>query len=208
MSVFLTADSPVSALADLRNQVGSGALIVLPTDTVYGIAAHPTDPQAVQSLLAAKGRQEDQPPPVLVPSVRALEEIADPNCPGTQVAFKLAEAFWPGPLTLVVSTTVEFGWGGPTVGTVALRMPDQALALKVLQETGPLAVSSANKAGCAPAVTVAQARSYFGDKVAVYVDAGPSAGGVASTIVDTTAATMRLLRPGPLGWGELESALQ
>ena len=173
-----------------------GKLIVLPTDTVYGVGADAFTPSAVDALLAAKGRGRDLPVPVLVGAVRTLDGLAD-RIPA--VGRRLVEAFWPGPLTLVCHAQPALAWDlGETRGTVAVRMPRHPLALGLLAEVGPLAVSSANRSGAPPATTAADARAQLGDGVAVYLDGGPTAGAVPSSIVDVTGERPRLLRSGVL----------
>jgi tRNA threonylcarbamoyl adenosine modification protein (Sua5/YciO/YrdC/YwlC family) len=166
-------------------------LVVLPTDTVYGIAADAFSPSGVQALLAAKGRTAQSPPPVLIGNIDTLNALADfvPN-----VALKLAETFWPGALTMIFKAQPALSWElGETKGTVALRMPDHKIALALLAETGPLAVSSANLTGEAAATTCQQAKDYLGDSVQVYLDAGNSPKGEASTILDMTGITEKLV---------------
>ena len=174
----------------------SGDLVVLPTDTVYGIAADAFSPAAVQRLLDAKGRGRDMPVPVLVGSWRTLDGLVDELGP---LARTLVEAFWPGPLTLVVRSAPSLAWDlGETRGTVAVRMPLQPVALDVLMQTGPLAVSSANRSGLPPATDVAEAEQQLGDAVSVYLDGGPAGDPVPSTILDLTGDRARVLREGAL----------
>ena len=174
----------------------SGDLVVLPTDTVYGIAADAFSPAAVQRLLDAKGRGRDMPVPVLVGSWRTLDGLVDELGP---LARTLVEAFWPGPLTLVVRSAPSLAWDlGETRGTVAVRMPLQPVALDVLGQTGPLAVSSANRSGLPPATEVAEAEQQLGDAVSVYLDGGPAGDPVPSTILDLTGDRARVLREGAL----------
>lgn len=176
--------------------VSRGALVVLPTDTVYGIGADAFTPPAVQALLDAKGRGRQMPPPVLMPDVRTLDGLAA-DVPAEARA--LAEAFWPGGLTLIVKAQPSLAWDlGETHGTVALRVPDHPSALALLRRTGPMAVSSANRTGSPAAVTAQDAFDQLGDAVAVYLDAGDAPGQVASTIVDATGPTLRLVRAGAL----------
>ena len=159
-----------------------GECVVMPTDTVYGIAADAFDPRAVQRLLDAKGRGRDMPPPVLIADAEGLDEIAVDVPDGARA---LAEAFWPGALTLIVPARPRAGLDlGDTHGTIAVRVPDHDLARALLRCTGPLAVSSANTTGLAPATTVDQARAMLGDSVARYVDGGPTPGQTPSTILD------------------------
>jgi L-threonylcarbamoyladenylate synthase len=171
-----------------------GELAVIPTDTVYGVAADAFNPLAVGRLLEAKGRGRDMPTPVLVPSVRTLDGLCDVV---PAVARELADAFWPGPLTIVVRHAATLAWDlGDTRGTVAVRMPLDRVALAVLEQTGPLAVSSANRSGLPPATDAAEAARQLGTAVDVYLDGGPTADEVPSTIVDLTGDTARVLRLG------------
>lgn len=161
-----------------------GELVVLPTDTVYGIAANAFDAAAVAALLAAKGRGRQSPPPVLIPSADTMPGLAS-DIP--EVATRLAQAFWPGALTMILRAQPSLHWDlGETKGTVALRVPDHKIALALLAETGPLAVSSANLTGEPAATDCQQAADYLGKSVAVYLDAGTSPKGEASTILDLT----------------------
>lgn len=164
--------------------LGRKELVVLPTDTVYGLACDAFSHEGVKKLLAAKGRDRQSPPPVLIGNVAALDGLAQ-DVP--ELAHKLAETFWPGALTMVLKAQPSLTWDlGDTKSTVALRMPDHKIALALLQETGPLAVSSANLTGEPAAITCQQAEKYLGDKVKVYLDGGASPKGEASTIVDMT----------------------
>jgi len=159
-------------------------LVVLPTDTVYGIGCDAFSPAGVKALLAAKGRGRQSPPPVLIPNLKTLAALAE-FVPAA--ATKLAEAFWPGALTIILRSQPSLSWDlGDTQGTVAVRMPDHKIALALLEETGPLAVSSANLTGQPAATTAAEASDYFGDNVQVYLDSGASPKGEASTILDLT----------------------
>lgn len=164
--------------------LGRNELVVIPTDTVYGIAADAFSAEGVKALLAAKGRGPQSPPPVLIGTVQTMHALAD-SIP--DVANRLAETFWPGALTVILRAQASLTWDlGETKGTVALRMPDHKIALALLQETGPLAVSSANLTGEPAATTCQQADAYLGDSVAVYLDGGNSPKGEASTILDLT----------------------
>lgn len=190
-----------------RQAIASGELVVIPTDTVYGVAADAFTPEAVQRLLDAKGRGRQSPPPVLIPNTETLTALAAEVVGPVRT---LAEKFWPGPLTIVVKAQPSLSWDlGEAGGTVALRMPKHDLALELLRETGPLAVSSANKSGEAAARTIAGAEEMLGESVSVYLDAGESPGdGTASTIIDATRLTneggaIRVLREGAISRAEL-----
>ena len=164
--------------------IGQKELVVVPTDTVYGLACDAFSHEGVQKLLAAKGRDRQSPPPVLIGNVSALDGLAQ-EIPA--LAHKLAETFWPGALTMILRAQPSLTWDlGETKGTVALRMPDHKIALALLQETGPLAVSSANLTGEPAAITCQQAERYLGSKVKAYLDGGSSPKGEASTILDMT----------------------
>ncbi len=185
--------------------VQAGQLVVLPTDTVYGVGADAFEPAAVRRLLGAKGRGRNMPPPVLVSARSTLDALTAGR---TEETLTLAEAFWPGPLTLVCRQQPSLRWDlGDTRGTVAVRMPDHALALDLLARTGPLAVSSANLSGSAPATTVDAAVSMLGVSVAVYLDGGPTPGPTPSTIVDVTGNPPRVLRPGAIGLDRLREVV-
>jgi len=198
-----------------RQALGRGELAVIPTDTVYGVAADAFNAAAVQKLLDAKGRGRQSPPPVLIGGLATLDALAT-DIPDE--ARKLAEAFWPGGLTIVLKAQPSLAWDlGETHGTVALRMPNHKLALELLGETGPLAVSSANKTGLPAAKSAAEAAQMLGEAIAVYLDAGRAGAaydGVAesgasesSTIVDLTGLGdgrgARILRQGVISADEL-----
>ncbi|MCU1571599.1 MAG: translation factor [Naasia sp.] len=184
-----------------RGAIGRGELVVLPTDTVYGVAADAFDPAAVQRLLDAKGRGRQSPPPVLIAGIPTLDALAE-QVP--DVVRRLVTEFWPGPLTVILPARSSLVWDlGETGGTVALRMPDSRIALELLAETGPLAVSSANLTGQPAATTAAQASAQLGDSVEVYLDGGPTPGSLPSTILDATGLVagtggIRIVRLGAL----------
>jgi tRNA threonylcarbamoyl adenosine modification protein (Sua5/YciO/YrdC/YwlC family) len=174
--------------------VRQGKLVVLPTDTVYGIGCDAFSSDAVAALLAAKGRGRDLPVPVLVGSTTTLAGL---SAQSGGVVGKLVEAFWPGGLTVVCRQQPTLSWDlGDTEGTVAVRMPLHPVAIEVLRETGPMAVSSANRSGQPPARSGEQARDQLGDAVAVYLDSYPTDDEVPSTIIDVTGDVPRVLRVG------------
>ena len=183
-----------AGISEATEALRKGELAVLPTDTVYGVGADAFSPEAVTTLLAAKGRGRQMPPPVLVGSRRAaLALIEDVSASGND----LIDEFWPGGLTLVFRSARSLVWDlGDTKGTVAVRMPMQPVALDLLREAGPLAVSSANQTGSPPAATAHDAEAQLGAAVSVYLDDGPCTADVPSTIVDLTGAVPRLLRRG------------
>ena len=199
MSELFDCADPAQRPAGIASAISAlkgGRLVVLPTDTVYGIGADAFDGAAVAALLAAKGRGRDMPVPVLVGSWHTIDGLVY-SVP--ESARQLIRAFWPGALSLVVQQAPSLQWDlGDAQGTVMLRMPLHPVAIELLREVGPMAVSSANISGRPAAVTAADAREQLGDLVEVYLEAGPSARGAASTIVDLTGAQPRILREGPV----------
>ena len=184
------------AIASAAAAVRNGGLVVLPTDTVYGLGADAFNSTAVAALLAAKGRGRDMPVPVLVGSWQTIDGLA---LSVTASMRNLVRAFWPGALSLVVRQAPSVAWDlGDARGTVMLRMPLHPVAIELLREVGPMAVSSANISGRPPAVDGENAREQLGELVDVYLDGGPSAQQAASTILDLTGSQPRILRPGPV----------
>jgi L-threonylcarbamoyladenylate synthase len=186
--------------------VRRGQLVVLPTDTVYGVGVDAFDAEAVQRLLDSKGRGRDMPPPVLISAATTLEALAA-DLPGWAVG--LTEHYWPGPLTIVCRQQPSLRWDlGESRGTVAVRMPHDEAALDLLGRTGPLAVSSANSHGHPAATTADEAEDMLGWAVEVILDGGPSAGSAASTIVDCTGTRPQILREGAISAAELAAVLE
>lgn len=201
-----TPEQLEAAVEAATGAIRKGELVVMPTDTVYGLAADAFDAAAVARLLAAKGRGREMPPPVLVSSAATLDALAI-RIPDWARA--LVEEFWPGPLTLVLHQQQSLHWDlGETRGTVAVRMPDDEVALAVIDRTGPLAVSSANTTGRPAATSAAAAETMLGDSVAVYLDGAPTASTLASTIIDATTEEPRVLREGALALSEINRALE
>ncbi len=199
-------DARAAGLASAGAAVGAGRLVVLPTDTVYGLGADAFTDSAVAALLAAKGRGRDMPVPVLIGTMRTLDGIAARI---TDAARELVEAFWPGGLTIVCHQQPSLRWDlGDAAGTVAVRMPLHPVALDLLKSTGPMAVSSANRTGMPPATSAIDARNQLGNDVDVYLDGGPTADSVPSTIVDVTGARPRVLRLGHISLEDLRSVAE
>ncbi len=187
MAAIYDTTQPESLLEGVRlgrAAIGRGELVVIPTDTVYGVAADAFNADAVRALVAAKGRSLASPPPVLIADLATLDALAE-RVP--DAVRRLAGELWPGALTIVLDARSSLDLDlGETRGTIALRMPDDPVALAFLRETGPLAVSSANRTGEPPATTAAEADAALGGSVALILDGGPR-GTVASTIIDATA---------------------
>ena len=203
----------------------AGGLVILPTDTVYGIGCNAADAGAVERLLAAKGRGRQMPPPVLVADPADLTGIV---AQVPEAAHTLMEAFWPGALTLVLDADETLTWDlGETGGTLAVRMPAHELALSLLRRSGPMAVTSANPTGAPAATDAASARAAFPGRVRsteepapdgeaagavrrediLLLDGGATPGPVPSTIVTLVgehARAPRILRQGVLALADLE----
>lgn len=172
-----------------------GQVVGMPTDTVYGVGADPFNLDAVERLFELKGRPEHKPVGVLVATVDQAREIGEI----TEGAAELAEAHWPGALTLIVTPKVVLSdWvGDKQRRTVGIRVPDHPVARDLLELSGPLAVTSANRSGGPEAMSDREARDVFGDEVAVYLE-GRAPGGQASTVVDATGPDLTVLREGPV----------
>ena len=199
------AEKRQPAIAAAAAALKSGRLVVMPTDTVYGLAADAFDSGAVASLLVAKNRGRDMPVGVLVGSWTTIDGLVY-YVPDE--ARELIRAFWPGALSLVVQQAPSLQWDlGDARGTVMLRMPLHPVALELLRETGPLAVSSANVSGQPPATTARLAQVQLGPLVDVYLDGGPSPEQAASTIVDLTGPSPRVLREGPVSVSAIAAVL-
>jgi L-threonylcarbamoyladenylate synthase len=200
-----TDEGLAEGIAAAAEAVRGGEVVVLPTDTVYGVGVDAFASEAVEAVLTAKGRGREMPLPVLVPNAQTVDGLAA-DVPA--YARDLIKAFWPGPLTLVLHAQTSLMWDlGDTNGTVALRMPRNDTALKLLTDVGPMAVTSANVSGQPPARTIVEAAAQLGSAVSVYLDAGPSAGDLASTILDCTGESPVILRAGAVTAGQLQEVL-
>ena len=198
-------DQREAGLTAAAGALSRGELVLLPTDTVYGVAADAFTPAAVTRLLAAKNRGRSMPVPVLIGEATTLSGLVAVLPP---VAHDLAEAFWPGGLTLVVEHAPSLAWDlGEAEGTVAVRLPDDDVARDLLRRTGPLAVSSANRSGRPAATTAAEAVYQLGEHAAVVLDGGPRPGSAPSTIVDCTVPAPRVLRIGAVGVDRLREVV-
>ena len=198
-----TPNLEADALAHAIRELNGGRVLVVPTDTVYGIGCDASNPDAVNAVLAAKGRGRQMPPPVLVASVDAIDSLCV-DVP--DYARTLARAFWPGGLTLILRARPDLGWDlGETGGTIGVRMPNQDALLTLLRDFGPMAVTSANLTGHPPATSVQQAIGYFGTSVAAYLDGGPTRGTTASSIVDCAHGDPRVIRQGTINLADLSA---
>ena len=204
--IVVSAEDLPTAIETVRTAIRAGESVVFPTDTVYGIAADPFSPQAVQGLLDAKNRGRDMPPPVLIGDAEVLEAYTK-DVPAA--ARLLANRYWPGPLTLILTAQESLRMDlGETKGSIGVRVPDHDVARAILRATGPLAVSSANISGEPAATEAYEARRQLRGSVAVYVDGGATPGPTPSTIVDfATDLTGRVVRIGAIGLDELRKLL-
>ncbi|MFD9406731.1 L-threonylcarbamoyladenylate synthase [Streptomyces sp. NPDC059989] len=194
-----------TGLREAASAVRRGELVVLPTDTLYGIGADAFSPEAVHDLLAAKGRGRGMPTPVLIGSPNTLHGLVTDF---SEQAWELVDAFWPGALTLVAKHQPSLAWDlGDTGGTVAVRMPLHPVAIELLTEVGPMAVSSANLSGQPAPEDCDAAREMLGDSVSVYLDGGPTPGIQPSSIVDVTGKVPVLLREGALTADQLREVV-
>lgn len=199
------ASDRATGLREATSAVRRGELVVLPTDTVYGIGADAFSAEAVGDLLQAKGRGRNMPSPVLVGSPNTLHGLVTDF---TEAAWDLVDAFWPGGLTLVARHQPSLQWDlGDARGTVAVRMPLHPVAIELLTETGPMAVSSANLTGHPSPQTCDAAQSMLGDAVSVYLDGGATPDAVPSSIVDVTGKVPVLLRAGVLTADQLREVV-
>lgn len=208
MSETFDVSSPqkrAEGLSAAQQAVQRGEPIVLPTDTVYGIGVDAFNATAVSVLLAAKGRSRAMPPPVLIARQAVMDALAD-EVPDS--ARQLADAFWPGGLTLILRAQPSLAWDlGETRGTVALRMPADETALELLGAVGPMAVSSANRTGQPAATTAEAARQMLADAVSVYLEDGERSTTAPSTILDCTSETPRIVREGSIPLHELQAVV-
>lgn len=183
----------------------SGRLVVLPTDTLYGLGCNAFDNGAVDKLLAAKHRGPDMPVPVLVGSWDTIRGLVASY---TDTARALVEKFWPGGLSIVVPQAPSLQWNlGDTRGTVMLRMPLHPIAIELLRRVGPMAVSSANISGQPPATTAIAAKQQLGKEVTLYLDGGETPIGKPSTIIDLSGRAPRLLREGAISAEEIGAVI-
>ncbi|CAM5582344.1 L-threonylcarbamoyladenylate synthase [Streptomyces fumanus] len=199
------ATDRVTGLREAASAVRRGELVVLPTDTVYGIGADAFSAEAVADLLEAKGRGRAMPTPVLIGSPNTLHGLVTDF---SESAWELVDAFWPGALTLVARHQPSLQWDlGDTRGTVAVRMPLHPVAIELLTEVGPMGVTSANLTGHPVPEDCDAAQSMLGDSVSVYLDGGPTPGNEPSSIVDVTGEVPVLLRAGAIPAEELRKVV-
>ena len=180
-----------------------GDVVVIPTDTVYGLAARAEDPAAVRRIFDLKSRHRDKAVQVLIPDAHWLDRLGRPS----EYARRLAAAFWPGPLTIVLPASPDAPPAAVSEGTIGLRVPDHPVCLDILSRVGPLVASSANRSGEPTPAGVEAIRSLFGEGVAAYVDAGDIAGH-ASTVVHLSSGEPVIVREGAVSERTIAQALE
>ena len=179
-------------------------LVAFPTDTVYGLGADAFNDQAVRKLYLAKGRSHEKAIPVLVANLEQFVDVVDRT---TFAAMRLVEKFWPGPLTIILGQGSGLASSISVHGTVGVRIPDHPIALELILEAGPLAVTSANRSGNPEACTAEEIETDMGAQVHLIVDGGRTPGGQPSTVVDCTQDPPKILRAGPINEDEIHSVL-
>jgi L-threonylcarbamoyladenylate synthase len=200
---ILAADDPRALLLALEI-LHAGGLVAFPTDTVYGLGALAFEGEAVARLYLAKGRLAEKAIPILVGEGEGLDQVGVPS----EMARRLAQAFWPGPLTLVVAKRPEVPEVVSLTGTVGVRVPDHPAARRLLREAGALAVTSANRSGGANPRSAGDVMAELGERVQLILDGGTSPGGQPSTVVDCTGDAPRILREGPLTLQQIQRVLR
>jgi L-threonylcarbamoyladenylate synthase len=200
---IIAANNP-DALTKALEILRSGGLVAFPTDTVYGLGALVTEPRSIENLYEVKGRDAAKAIPVLIGNPSELPQVASEVSPTVR---QLAARFWPGPLTLVVTSRRDLPEILSPLPTVGVRMPDHPDALALMRQTGPLAVTSANLSGQPSASTAQEVLSQLDGLIPLILDGGKTPGGLASTVVDCTSEKLEILRPGPVSLEELLSAL-
>lgn len=204
MKTVLLSATDLQAIPAALQVLKSGGLVAFPTDTVYGLAADPFNPAAIQRLYAAKERDMSKAIAVLVGAVEQLEQVT----PGlTQAAERLAAHFWPGALTLVITRRPKLPSELSALPTIGVRMPDHAFALRLLRASGPLATTSANRSGEENPLTADDVLQQLSGRVELVLDGGRCPGGVPSTVVDCTVPDGRILRDGAISTEEIQAVL-
>ncbi len=205
MTDWLAVDDPQAPIR-AAEVIRAGGLVILPTDTVYGVAADLWQPQAVAALYAAKRRPPERAIPVLLADVKDIAQVAS-DVP--LLAHRLAEAFWPGPLTIAVPKRPEVPPIVSSLPTIGVRIPDHAATRAVIRACGgALAVTSANLSDRPSTLTAEEAAQALGEAITLVLDGGRCPGGVPSTVVDVSGGDIRIVRVGPLDEATLRQALK
>lgn len=184
-----------TALTHAADVLKNGGIVAFPTDTVYGLAALPTLVESIESLYIIKGRNRIKAIALLIPHFSALNQVAEQV---NETAVKLAQAYWPGPLTLVVPRHPNLPKNLSNTSNIGIRVPDHPVALRLLSLTGPLAVTSANLSGQDNTCTAQEVLEQLDSRIHLLIDGGETPGGIPSTVVDCTTDKAVILREGPL----------
>jgi len=200
---ILSANRP-SAIDHAVDVLKHGGLVAFPTDTVYGLAAFPFKNEYVEGLFSAKGRNNSRAIAILIGDFEDLYRVVDQF---DEISTRLAHRFWPGPLTLVVPKLAGLPEALSQDGTIGVRMPDHPIALALLRQIGPLAVTSANISGQDNAITAEEVYRQLNGRLHLILDGGRSSGGVPSTVVNCASSSMTILREGPISLDSIEAAL-
>ena len=184
--------------------VQEGGLIAFPTDTVYGVAADPFNAKALQKIYAAKQRPDEKALPALIGGLEQLGQLV-----GTvdHSVYKVALTFWPGALTLILPKRADVPDKLSPYPTIGIRMPNLAFTLALLKQTGPLATTSANRSGASNPTTAEDVLDQLGGEIDLVLDGGPTAGSMASTVVDLTEPEIKILREGPISLAEIQKCI-
>jgi L-threonylcarbamoyladenylate synthase len=199
----LSTDDPqaIPTAVDIINNQG---LITFPTDTIYGLAGDPFNAAAIQKIFLAKARPEEKALPVLIGNASQLDSLV---LFISERVKRIADAFWPGALTLILPKHPNLPDELSPYSTVGVRMPDLPFTLELLRQTGPLAATSANISGGADPLTAEDVQSQLGGRVDLILDGGVTPGGTASTVLDATGTNLKILRQGPIALSEIQAIL-
>ena len=200
---ILRYDHPV-ALQHAADVLQNGGLVVFPTDTVYGLASLPTREEYIERLYIVKGRNSSRAIAVLIGQLSDLDKVA---ISPSNSALRLAEKYWPGPLTLIVPRHPSLPEVLSPQPTIGVRMPDHPVALALLRLTGPLAVTSANLSGRENSTTAQEALDQLKGRIHLVIDGGRTPGGVPSTVIDCTRSEPLILRAGPISLEAVRATL-
>jgi L-threonylcarbamoyladenylate synthase len=202
METYVLPDGDPGAIPTALAVLLGDGIVAFPTDTVYGVGALAFQPEGIERLYQVKQRSHTLAIPVLIGSPHELEKVTlDPG----PIAIKLAERFWPGPLTLVVPRHPRLPDAISQTATIGVRIPNHPAALALLHQAGPMAVTSANLSGMAETHTAEEVLAQLGGRVELILDGGRSPGGVPSTVVDTTTDPVSILREGPISEAEIRA---
>ena len=201
---FLLPINDPEAISAAVKIIRKGGLIAFPTDTVYGVAADPFNPKALQKIYAAKQRPDEKALPALI---GGLDQLGQLVATVNRSVYKIALAFWPGALTLILPKRADVPVELSPYPTIGIRMPNLAFTLALLKQTGPLAATSANSSGAPNPTTADDVLTQLGGEIDLILDGGATAGSTASTVVDLTEAEIKILREGPISLSDIQKCI-